>query len=125
MRRLSGRGRHGPGLLGTMARTAVVSGTASSVAGRVTARQQAAAEQQRDAGEARRQLQQREERERVEAQVAASVARHRPTASAASAAAGSGVDQLHTQLMKLGELRQAGLLTDEEFAAQKARLLAT
>jgi len=25
--------------------------------------------------------------------------------------------------MKLGELRQAGLLTDEEFAEQKARLL--
>ncbi|WP_222269306.1 SHOCT domain-containing protein [Modestobacter marinus] len=35
----------------------------------------------------------------------------------------AGVDQLHTQLTKLGELRQAGLLTDEEFATQKARLL--
>jgi hypothetical protein len=66
-----------------MARTVVVAGTASSVAGRVSARQQAAA----DAG------------------------------------APSGVDHLHTQLTKLGELRQAGLLTDEEFAAQKARLL--
>jgi hypothetical protein len=35
----------------------------------------------------------------------------------------SSVDDLHTQLMKLGELRQAGLLTDDEFDRQKARLL--
>jgi len=28
------------------------------------------------------------------------------------------------QLKRLGELRDAGLLTDEEFAAQKAKLLA-
>ena len=34
------------------------------------------------------------------------------------------VDELHAQLTKLGELRQAGLLTDAEFAEQKARLLA-
>jgi Short C-terminal domain len=34
------------------------------------------------------------------------------------------VDELHTQLTKLDELRQAGLLTPEEFAAQKDRLLA-
>jgi hypothetical protein len=27
------------------------------------------------------------------------------------------------QLKKLGELRDAGILTDEEFAAQKARIL--
>jgi hypothetical protein len=34
------------------------------------------------------------------------------------------VDDLHAQLLKLGELRQAGLLTDNEFEQQKARLLA-
>ena len=32
-------------------------------------------------------------------------------------------DELHARLSKLGELRQAGVLTDEEFAHQKARLL--
>jgi hypothetical protein len=31
---------------------------------------------------------------------------------------------LHVELTKLAELRDAGLLTEEEFAAQKARLLA-
>ncbi|MBB3083775.1 SHOCT domain-containing protein [Geodermatophilus sabuli] len=100
MRGRLGRGRGGPGLLGTMARTAVVAGTASSVAGRVTARQQAAAQQ---AGAQRPPVQQQPK--------------------AADTGAASGVDHLHSQLTKLGELRQSGLLTDEEFAAQKARLL--
>ena len=32
-------------------------------------------------------------------------------------------DDMVTQLRKLGELRDAGILTEEEFAAQKARIL--
>jgi len=36
----------------------------------------------------------------------------------------STVDNLADQLTRLGELRDKGLLTDEEFAAQKAKLLA-
>ena len=40
------------------------------------------------------------------------------------AAAGSG-DDITTQLQRLVELRQSGLLTDEEFAAAKAKLLAS
>jgi hypothetical protein len=40
------------------------------------------------------------------------------------AAARASVDELHVELTKLAELRDAGLLTEEEFAAQKARLLA-
>jgi hypothetical protein len=91
MRRRLGRGRGGPGLLGTVARTAVIAGTASAVAGRVAAGQDAAAQ-------------------RAQQAVAAPQART--------------VDDLHTQLLKLGELRQAGLLTDDEFEQQKARLLA-
>ena len=35
---------------------------------------------------------------------------------------GAPVDMVE-QLRKLGELRDAGILTEEEFAAQKARLL--
>lgn len=85
MRRRAGRGRGGPGLLGTVARTAVIAGTASAVSGRVAAGQDAA-------------------RQRAQ---------------------GPTVDDLHTKLLKLGELRQAGLLTDDEFEQQKARLLAT
>jgi hypothetical protein len=40
------------------------------------------------------------------------------------ATARASVDGLHVELTKLAELRDAGLLTEEEFAAQKARLLA-
>lgn len=94
MRRGLGRGRRGPGLLGTAARTAVIAGTATSVAGRVSANQQAAA-------------------------------RSTPPAAAPPAAAppSLGTDDMIAQLTRLGELRSAGVLTDEEFAAQKARIL--
>jgi hypothetical protein len=40
-------------------------------------------------------------------------------APAAPAAAGSTIDQLK----ELGELKSQGILTEEEFAAQKAKLL--
>jgi hypothetical protein len=42
----------------------------------------------------------------------------------AQAASGPG-DDLMAQLSKLGEMKQAGLLSEEEFAAAKARLLGT
>lgn len=38
-------------------------------------------------------------------------------------AASSETDDLAMQLSKLGEMKQAGLLTDDEFAAAKAKLL--
>jgi hypothetical protein len=97
MRRATGVGRRGPGLLGTAARTAVVAGTATAVSGRVAAAQgarQPSAPPPRQPGPA-------------------------PVPRAALS-----VDELHAQLTKLAELRSAGLLTDAEFEAQKARLLA-
>ena len=122
MRRRLGRGRGGPGLLGTVARTAVIAGTASAVAGRVDAAQQSAAQQQQQAAAAQEQLRQMQLQAQIDAQVDARMA-GTPPASAPTSARPSG-DELHTQLTKLGELRQAGLLTDAEFAEQKARLLA-
>jgi hypothetical protein len=90
-----GRGRQGPSLLGTAARTAVVAGTATAVSGRV------AAHQARGSG----------------------APPSRQPAPAAITGNPTSVDELHTQLIKLGELRSAGLLTDAEFEAQKVRLL--
>ena len=125
MRRRLGRGRGGPGLLGTVARTAVIAGTASAVSGRVGAAQQAAAQQQQRGGR----------RAGAAAADAAAGPDRRPgrrpdgrgagrTRTRIRAAPRPSVDELHAQLTKLGELRQAGLLTDAEFAEQKARLLA-
>jgi hypothetical protein len=99
MRRALGRGRRGPSLLGTAARTAVIAGTATAVSGRVAAAQQPQPQQP--------QVPQARQPEPP------------PPAAAVN------VDDLHAQLTKLGELRSAGLLTDDEFAAYKARLLAS
>jgi hypothetical protein len=125
VRRRLGRGRGGPGLLGTMARTAVVAGTAQAVAGRVAQGQQAAAHREQQAVAAQEQLRQHQQQAQVDAQVADALRAHPPAAAPAPVpAVRPSVDELHAQLMKLGELRQAGLLTDDEFAEQKARLLA-
>jgi hypothetical protein len=108
-----GIGRVGrPGLIGTMARTAVVAGTATAVSGGVSRRQQARAQQAADA-EAYRQQQ-------------AMAAQPPPVAEQAAYAppAAATADPV-TQLRELAALKEQGILTEEEFAAQKARILAT
>jgi Short C-terminal domain len=88
-----------PGLLRGVARTAVVAGTATAVSNRVSRRQA-----ERWAG------QDVQEGQYYEA----------PPAAAPAA----GADPIE-QLKELGELRDKGVLTDEEFAAQKAKILAS
>lgn len=106
------RGR--PGLVGTMARTAVVAGTASAVVGH-SQRSQA----EKAAGqEAQAAQQQQAIVDQAAAQAAAQVAAQQP--AAAPAAGGD----LISQLKELGDLKAAGVLTDEEFTAAKAQLLA-
>lgn len=90
-----------PGLLRGVARTAVIAGTATEVSGRVRRRQESRWGEQ-EAKEAQQQPQ------------------AAPPAPAAPAAEGSVIDQLKG----LGELKDQGILTEEEFAAQKAKLLA-
>ena len=84
-----------PGLLGTAARTAVITGTAGAVSSR---------QQQR--------AQQRYQEQQASAPPAPAPAAPPPAA-----------DDLTSQLQRLGELHAAGTLTDHEFAAAKARLL--
>jgi hypothetical protein len=87
-----------PGLLRGMARTAVVAGTATAVSNRVSRRQ------------ANRWAQQ-------DAYAEPAYAEPPPAAPAAPAA-----DPIE-QLKQLAALHSQGVLTDEEFAAQKAKLL--
>ncbi|WP_377267141.1 SHOCT domain-containing protein [Peterkaempfera sp. SMS 1(5)a] len=104
-RRVTRSGR--PGLIGTVARTAVVAGTATAVSGRVAERQQQRAAQEAAAAQQPQQ------------------AAAQPPQPAASAAAGPGTPDsgmLH-QLERLAELHTQGMLTAEEFAAAKQRLL--
>jgi hypothetical protein len=110
-------GRRGPGLVGTMARTAVVAGTASAVSGNVHRRQAERYNAKQDAAA----------QASYEAQVAdqsvAQMAAMQAQLNAMQAAPAAGGDDITAQLMKLGELKAAGVLSDEEFAAAKAKLL--
>lgn len=98
-------GRRGrPGLLGTVARTAVVAGTAKATSNAMDRRgQQKAAEQQ-----AYQQQQQAAEQQAYQQQ--------QPVAQPAE-------DDLVSKLQELGKLHQSGVLSDEEFSAAKAKLL--
>jgi hypothetical protein len=93
MRRRVGR----PGLVGTMARTAVVAGTAGAV---VHHQQDKYAAQDQQAAEAA------------------------AAAAPAAAPAAPAVDTV-AELQKLADLKAQGILTEEEFAAQKAKILAS
>ena len=90
-----------PGLLRGVARTAVIAGTATAVSNRVSKRQG-----ERWSGQ--------------EAEQAPPAQAEQPAPAAPAAAGGSMIDQLK----ELGELKEQGILTEEEFAAQKAKLLA-
>jgi hypothetical protein len=91
------------------ATTAVVAGTATAVSGRVNRRQQNKYQQEADA-------------QAWEQQQAAPPAYAPAPAPAAAPAGGLGPDVIE-QLQALAGLRDQGVLTEEEFAAQKAKLL--
>ncbi|MFE7185907.1 SHOCT domain-containing protein [Streptomyces erythrochromogenes] len=93
-----------PGLLRGVARTAVVAGTATAVSNRVSRRQ------------AGRWSQQEYEQQQA--------APPPPQPVQAAPPPGDDMSSKLDQLQKLGELKAQGLLTEEEFAQQKARLLA-
>ena len=84
-----------PGLVGTMARTAVISGTATAVSGSVAQRQHA--KQQ------------------------ASMQQQAPPAASTAAPT---TETTIAELERLVALKQQGVLTDDEFAALKRQLLA-
>ena len=87
------------GLLRAVGRTAVIAGTATAVSNRVSRRQANRWSQQEEA-----QYQQQQ-------------------AMAAPPPAAPAEDDAIAQIEKLGELKEKGLLTEEEFSAQKAKLL--
>ena len=92
-----------PGLLRGIVRTAAISGTATAVSNRVSRRQA----------------------ERWAQQGSYPYDEPEPTHSAPPPPAAAPVADPIAQLKELAALKQQGILTDEEFAAQKARILAT
>jgi hypothetical protein len=92
------------GLIRGMARTAVVAGTATAVSNRVSRRQA-----------------ERWQRQDYEQQ--AQYAAPQPPPAPAPAASAAGGSDMTAELERLATLRNQGVLTDDEFAAAKARLL--
>lgn len=102
-----------PGLLRGVARTAVVAGTATAVSNRVSRRQ------------AGRWAAQESAQEPQYAAPPQQYAAPQPTYSPPPApAAAPDMDARIAQLTQLGALRDQGVLSPEEFEAQKARILA-
>jgi hypothetical protein len=101
------------GLIGGMARTAVVAGTATAVSNRVS-RRQANRWAEKD--------QQQADAQAYEQQQAYAPPPQQAYAPPPQAAAPSQADVIN-QLQQLGELKAAGVLTEQEFAAQKAKIL--
>ncbi|QKW23646.1 SHOCT domain-containing protein [Kitasatospora sp. NA04385] len=100
-----------PGLLRGVARTAVVAGTATAVSNRVSRRQAGRWAEQ--------------ETQYVQAPAPAPVAPVpvAPAPPPGPATASPTMDQKLEQLQQLAALKEQGILTDEELAAQKARIL--
>jgi hypothetical protein len=88
-------------LMRTVGRTAVIAGTATVVAGGVNRRQQQRAAQQE-----------------------AAAAPAAPEAAPPAAAAAPDSDDLINKLKELANLKDQGILTEAEFADQKAKILA-
>jgi hypothetical protein len=89
-----------PGLIRGVARTAVIAGTATSVSNRVS-RRQASRWSQQDA-----------------------TAQQQYAEPPPPPPAGPSTDDKLEQLKDLGELKASGVLTEAEFEAQKAKILA-
>lgn len=101
-------------MVGTMARTAVITGTASAVSGSVAQRQHARAQAAQQHGPS-------------DGSTADPAASEQPAPSSAappSPQPPATTESTIAELERLVELKQQGLLTDDEFAALKARLLA-
>ncbi|MDI1455653.1 SHOCT domain-containing protein [Streptomyces sp. ATE26] len=106
-----------PGLIRGVARTAVVAGTATAVSNRVSRRQAGRWAQQ----DYEQQQQQYGQQQAAPQQYAQQQQQTPPPPPAP--AAGDDMTSKIDQLKQLADLKSQGILTDQEFEAQKRRLL--
>lgn len=113
-------GRMGrPGLIGMAARTAVVAGTATAVSGNVQRRQA-----QRQQNQYEQQAYEQEQQQAQMQQAAQEAAAQQAAQQQAAAPAAAPADDMMAKIQQLATLHSQGILSDEEFAAAKAKLLA-
>jgi hypothetical protein len=110
-----------PGLVGTMARTAVVAGTATAVSGGVQRRSMSRQQQAAESAA----YQQAQQQAALDAQVQAAAQQAAAQQAAPAAPPAAPADDPLAKLKELAELKAAGVLSDDEFAAMKAKILAS
>ncbi len=116
-----GAGRRGPGLVGTMARTAVIAGTATVVATGVSGAMQGSA--QKKAAAQQQATAQQQQMTELQSQQAELAAQQEALMQQAAAPAADSLDNQLVQIQKLSVMKDQGLLTDEEFQAKKRQIL--
>jgi len=115
------RRRRGMGLVGAMATTAVVAGTAGAVRHKQEQKYANQAAEQQAMSQADANAQQMAE---MQQQMAEMQAQQASTAVAPAAAPAPAGDDMMAKINQLSQLHASGVLTDEEFAAAKAKVLA-
>ncbi|MDR7110328.1 hypothetical protein J2X03_000184 [Microbacterium trichothecenolyticum] len=112
-------GRMGrPGLIGMAARTAVVAGTATAVSGSVARHQQ-----QKYYDQSQQQAYEAQAQQAAMDQAAAQAVANAQATQAPAPAAAPAQDDMMAKITQLAQLHAQGILSDEEFAAAKAKLL--
>ncbi len=114
-----GIGRPGRGLIGTMAATAVVAGTAGAVHHR---QEQKWANQNAQQAANQQTVDNQAQMDQMQQQMAQMQAQQVQTTVAPAAAAPA--PDMMAQLNQLAQMKSAGILSEEEFQAAKAKLLA-
>ena len=113
------------GLLGMMARTAVVAGTATAVSGRVARRQQNKYQQKADA-QAYQEQQAAPAQEQASPQQYQQVPQYQqppPQYQQPPPAPAAGSTDVVGEIQRLATLKEQGILSDAEFTAAKSKLL--
>ena len=106
------------GLLRMMGRTAVVAGTATAVSGRVARRQQNKYQQKADA-----EAYQQQQADDQQPQYQQAPPQYAPAPAAAAPAAPAASPNLVDEIQRLASLKDQGILSEDEFAAAKSKLL--
>jgi hypothetical protein len=106
-----------PGMIGLAARTAVVAGTATAITGAAAGKQTQKAQAQLE----HEQYVAAQQQAQIDAATQAAAAQYATPQPAAARVASVDVA---SQLQQLASLKEAGVLSDQEFADAKAKLLA-
>ncbi|SRR5690349_11284018 len=118
------RRRRGMGLVGAMATTAVVAGTAGAVRHHQEQKYAGQAADQQAQQQAYDNQQQMADMQQQMAEMQAQQAAAAVVPQASAPAAAPAADDTMAKLNQLATLHAQGILTDEEFSAAKAKLLA-